>query len=136
MKNNKINTVVRISSPEIDAIFQMVCDHYHIKKDQVNSKLRFPPLKQARQVAHYVCRKALPSASLSMIGFVIGHKDHATVLNSCRRIDELIIPLSNGKIQDESLKSDIAILITKAKQILSEREFSNMGTLITYYNAN
>lgn len=68
---------------------QTVYNFFGVKADMVESKTRKREICQIRQTAHY-CAKELTKDSLWTIGNEIGGKDHATVLNSCRSIQNLM----------------------------------------------
>lgn len=73
----------------IDYIQKVVCDHFGLPVDQINTKTRKREIVQARQVAMYFSKKHTKS-SLATIGLHCGNKDHATVLHACRTITNLI----------------------------------------------
>ncbi len=69
----------------IESIMSEVCTHYSIDHNSIQSRSRKREIVQARQVAMYLAKK-YTDASSSQIGLVIGKKDHATVLHSCKLI--------------------------------------------------
>lgn len=73
----------------INQIRKVVCDYYNLTKQQICSKVRTKNIANARHMAIYLCRKLL-DAPYETIGLEFGKRDHATIMNSCERIEELI----------------------------------------------
>ncbi len=73
----------------IDYIQKVVCDYFEMPVDVLRSKTRKREVVQARQIAMYFA-KTLTKSSLTSIGTSIGGKDHATVLHSCKTVNNLI----------------------------------------------
>lgn len=121
--------------PKIRKIYGIVCDYYKLPMNMVDSKCKLTPLKQARQVAHYVCREVLDKKiPLAAIGVIIGGKDHSSVLHSVRVIRSQVEPIGDRKVLDENLRHDVAILKFKANQLTTGDEFFSMGFMITNQN--
>lgn len=70
----------------ISKIRKIVCDYYNLSKQQICSKVRTKNIANARHMAIYLCRKLL-DAPYEAIGNEFGKRDHATVMNSCERIE-------------------------------------------------
>lgn len=73
----------------IDEIQKVVADFFKISIEEMNSRSRKRDIVQARQIAMYFAKKYTPF-SLTMIGQHIGNKDHATVLHSCKIVNDLL----------------------------------------------
>lgn len=73
----------------IDYIQKVVCDYFDMQVDVLRSKTRKREIVQARQIAMYFA-KTMTKTSLTSIGSQIGGKDHATVLHSCKTVNNLI----------------------------------------------
>lgn len=73
----------------IDTILETVSDHYGLEVAIIHSKSRKREIVQARQVAMYLAKNHT-DFSCSKIGKFIGNKNHATVLHSCKVIEELL----------------------------------------------
>lgn len=86
-----IDKIVKSTRREIsiDYIQKIVCDYFNISVDALKSKTRKREIVQARQVAMYFA-KIFTKNSLSVIGSIIGGKDHATVLHACRTVQNLM----------------------------------------------
>jgi len=65
----------------------MVADHYKVRIPDLKSSTRTKPLVTARQIAMYLVKKHLEK-SLVDIGRSFGGKDHTTVMNALRRIED------------------------------------------------
>ena len=73
----------------IDYIQKVVCDYFDMQVDVLRSKTRKREIVQARQIAMYFA-KTMTKTSLTSIGSQIGGKDHATVLHSCKTVNNLL----------------------------------------------
>ena len=73
----------------IEHIQKIVCDYYGIKVQDVKAKKRTKELTAPRQVAMYISKK-LTDLSLGDIGSAFGGKNHATVIYSCKQVEEKI----------------------------------------------
>ena len=73
----------------IDYIQKVVCDYFDMQVDTLKSKTRKREIVQARQIAMYFA-KTMTKTSLTSIGSQIGGKDHATVLHSCKTVNNLL----------------------------------------------
>ncbi len=86
-----IDRLVRNSKKEISImhIQKIVCDYFNIHVDQLQEKTRKREIVQARQVAMFFS-KSMTKSSLATIGSQIGGKDHATVLHTCKTVNNLM----------------------------------------------
>jgi len=83
----------------VDSISEVVCKHFNIKTELLQTTSRKREIVQARQVAMYLS-KLYTEMSLAQIGSVIGKKNHATVLHACKTVkDQLEV--------DKSFRDDI-----------------------------
>lgn len=67
----------------IDTIIDKVCDHYTVKRSDIFTKSRKRAIVQVRQIAMYLAQQHT-QLSISRIGTLVGNRDHATVLHSCK----------------------------------------------------
>ena len=88
-----------VATITIDDIQKLVADHYHVRMPDLKSKSRTKPLVTARQMAMYLVKKHLDK-SLVDIGRSFGGKDHTTVMNALRRIED-------QQTKDSELKRDL-----------------------------
>jgi chromosomal replication initiator protein len=72
----------------IDYIQKVVSDYFEMDVTTLQSKTRKRHIVQARQLAMFFAKK-FTKASLASIGTQIGKRDHATVLNACKTVDNL-----------------------------------------------
>ena len=70
-----------------DYIQKVICEHFAIKVSDMKAKKRTKEIALPRQIAMYLS-KQLTNLSLSDIGKNFGGKDHATVIYSCKLIEE------------------------------------------------
>lgn len=74
----------RATSPE--KILRTVCEHFEVKHSDIVSRRRPQALSFARHVVMFFLRE-LTELSLSEIGFMLGGRDHTTVLHGIRKIE-------------------------------------------------
>ena len=77
------------SELSISKVRKVVCDYYNLSKQQICSKVRTKHIANARHIAIYLCRKLLDEP-YDAIGNEFGKRDHATIMNSCERVESLI----------------------------------------------
>lgn len=68
---------------------KVVCDYYNLTKQQICSSTRTKNIANPRHIAIYLCRKLL-DAPYESIGEEFGNRDHSTIMNSCKKVEELI----------------------------------------------
>ena len=95
-----------VATITIDDIQRLVADHYKVRLPDLKSKTRTRPLVVARQVAMFLVKKHL-DRSLVDIGRSFGGKDHTTVMNALRRIDDQLNKDSEIKRDLEDLEGRI-----------------------------
>ncbi len=67
----------------------MVCDHFNIEFDKLQSKSRLGDVVNARQIAMYLTKKFTKN-SLKSIGSYYGKRDHTTVIHSIQKVDDFL----------------------------------------------
>lgn len=87
----------------VNKIQQVVCDHFKISEELLQTKTRKREVVQARQLAMYFS-KNYTKYSLSYIGNQIGKKDHATVLYACKAVADLMETDRNFKTHVEEIQ--------------------------------
>lgn len=77
----------------IDQLIAVVCRAYYVTPKGLFTRSRQRSLILPRQIVQWMlCRNVVPNGlSLAAIGLLTGGYDHATVLNSERQIDNLIL---------------------------------------------
>ena len=90
----------------INEIIEKVCAHFKIDTSTLLAKTRKREIVQARQVAMYLAKKHT-DISTPKIGKMIGNKDHATVLHSCKIVKELLDVDKAFKAEVEQLESTL-----------------------------
>ncbi len=95
-----------VATITIDDIQKLVADHYKVRMPDLKSKTRTKPLVTARQVAMFLVKKHL-DRSLVDIGRSFGGKDHTTVMNALRRIEDQLNKDSEIKRDIEDLEGRI-----------------------------
>ncbi len=92
----------------IDQIQKTVAEAFGIKCQEMKSKKRTKEVAIPRQIAMYISKRLL-DMSLSDIGKNFGGKDHATVIYSCRQVEDRIAT-------DDDFKRLVESLINRIRQ--------------------
>ena len=71
----------------IDDILEKVCRHYGVNQQHVFSKSRKRDYVQVRQISMYLAQKYTKMPA-SLIGQLIGNRDHSTVIHSCNTVEQ------------------------------------------------
>lgn len=106
---NKIkieNEVKNSNTLSIDYILIVVCDYFNLSPEMIHAKTRKREIVKARQIAHYFS-KSLTKSSLATIGAKIGGKDHATVLHSCKTVNNLFDTDKRYRFQIEEIEKKL-----------------------------
>ena len=91
----------------VDTIIEVVCKHFGLEKNAIQTKTRKREVVQARQIAMYLA-KNYTDYSTSKIGKFIGNKDHATVLHACKTV--------KGQCEvDKAFRADLEAIEGKLK---------------------
>ena len=88
-----------------DKILSTVSEHMNVTINDIQSTKRSKDIAIARQTVMYLCRN-LTDKSLQSIGETVGGKDHATVYNGIKRIEEKLK-------KDASFEASINAIINK-----------------------
>lgn len=112
-----INTNIKRNYLEIEEIRQIVAIYFSISIYNLDLNSRKREIVNKRQIAHYLA-KIHTAESLSNIGKEIGNKDHATVLNSSKTINNMID--TNSEMIDTKLRyvdviNDLEVMIKNRK---------------------
>lgn len=83
----------------IEEIQRLTAEHFQVRLPDLKSKTRTKPLVTARQAAMWLIKKHLEKPLVD-IGRAFGGKDHTTVINALRRIDDQLT-------KDSEIKKDI-----------------------------
>ena len=75
--------------PTPEAILDYISKYYGVEESLIRGQQRVRDAVQARQIAMYQIRR-MTSLSLKEIGKEFDGRDHTTVINSIKRIEELI----------------------------------------------
>lgn len=94
-------------------IQRFIEDSYGLQKWELDKNTKARAIAQPRQMAMYFASKLTNKCSLNAIGFILGEKDHATVLHAIKTVEDLI-----GS--DQNFKSDILELEFLIKDILHD----------------
>ena len=74
---------------DLNNIIRIIYNYFDLSTEMMKSKSRERTLVVPRQFVHYFARKTTVH-SLSKIGFMAGNKNHSTVSNSVKIINNLI----------------------------------------------
>ena len=90
----------------IDDVQRLVADHFKVRVVDLKTRSRTQPLVIARQISMYLIKKHLDK-SLVEIGRAFGGKDHSTVINALKRVEDQLSTNSNIKNDFNELESAI-----------------------------
>jgi chromosomal replication initiator protein len=90
----------------IDYIQKIASDFFNMPLDKMKKKVREREIVRPRQVGMYFC-KNYTSNSLADIGNAWGGFDHATVLNACTTVENLMDTEPKFKMEVEKLELSI-----------------------------
>ena len=68
---------------------KVVCDYYHLTKQQLAGSIRTKNIANARHISIYLCRKLL-NISYLKIGEEFGGRDHSTIMSACTKVEKQI----------------------------------------------
>ena len=91
-------------TPEL--IIQTVAEHFSITMADIAGNKRNNEIVVPRQIAMYLCRK-MTDASLKNIGALLGKRDHTTIINGQKKIEEEL------KANNASITNNINIIMKK-----------------------
>ena len=117
LAEEKIASIVRAPhrrSLAVEEIQSLVANHYHLAVEEMQSNKRNRDLVLARQVAMYLARRHTDK-NLESIGRIIGNKSHATVLHSCRTVEQLLATDKHLANDVKDLESQLVSLSAEAR---------------------
>ena len=91
---------------KLESVIRVVCENYDVTIDALKGKSRIKDVVEARQICFYILHKKMKLKSVA-VGDMF-NKNHATVLHSCRTIE-------NFMIHEIALKNKINDIITQVK---------------------
>jgi len=113
---------------KINEAFMIVYTLTGITQEQIKSKSRLRPIAQARHLFCYVLRKnyldnsTLYPFSLKEIGKQIGNRDHSTVINSLRELQDLMDSYEDVRLQ---VATAVSMVTDIAEPVLRQKTFSD-----------
>ena len=117
-----------------EEIKKIVASYFRVSLIYLDKNSRQHDIVFPRQIAHYFCRE-YKTGKLSKIGFVIGRKDHATVIHSHKVICDMIDTkyLYEGKFVYEII-DDIRLYIENkiCRDIINSRTYPRRHSVINY----
>jgi chromosomal replication initiator protein len=90
----------------IEEIIAKVCEHYKMDESVLHTKSRKREIVQVRQVAMYLAKKHTDT-STSKIGYLIGKRDHATVIHACKIMKDLVEVDKDMKAEIEEIEASL-----------------------------
>ena len=95
--------VPKVITPQF--IIDVVAEHFNVSPDDITSKKRNSEFVLPRQIVMYLCR-TMTETPLTMIGKILGKKDHTTVMHGIKKITE-------GIATNEELRNKVAMIKKK-----------------------
>lgn len=86
-----VSQAVRLEKKQISiqSIQETVCKYFNLELAAIQANSRKREIVQARQITMFLAKKYTDN-SFSVIGKIVGKKDHATVLHACKTIKDQI----------------------------------------------
>lgn len=109
MAQNALKDIVNPEAPikiTPDFIIQIVAEHFGISKNDIIGKKKPKEIAVPRHIAVYLCRD-MTEATLQDIGKVLGGRDHSTILNSIKFVE------NNIEKENKDIVDNIKILNKK-----------------------
>ena len=105
-----IGQAVRVEQKQISIqmIQDIVCKYFNLEQSILQTKSRKREIVQARQITMYLSKK-YTDCSFSLIGKMIGKKDHATVLHACKTIKDQIDINKSFRSSIEEIESQLRV---------------------------
>lgn len=94
----------KIITPEL--IINTVCEHFHIRKEDILGSKRNSEIVYPRQIAMYLCRE-MTQTQFKEIGNIMGGRDHSTVIHGYEKISYDVKHSENIQNVIEVLKKKI-----------------------------
>ncbi len=108
-----------IPSDEILQEFEFLCNFFDLPMSSITGKQRKLPITIARHfIAVYFHKHSERKLSSLSVGAIIGNRDHSTILNSCRAIE-------NWTRSDSSMQKKWTMFLNYAKNS-SSAQFNNI----------
>jgi len=95
--------VPKVITPQF--IIDVVAEHFNVSPDDITSKKINSEFVLPRQIVMYLCR-TMTETPLTMIGKILGKKDHTTVMHGIKKITE-------GIATNEELRNKVAMIKKK-----------------------
>ena len=105
--NNSVNVQNENNNElNINKVKKVVCDYYHLTKQQLAGSIRTKNIANARHIAIYLCRKLL-DAPYEKIGDEFGGRDHSTIINAYQKIENDLKTNDQLEIVINELKNNL-----------------------------
>ncbi len=92
-------------------ILNTVATYYSLSVNQITGKLRVSQIATARHISIYLIRKLIPNISLDKIGETFSNRDHATIIHSVSKVEDLLKTDQQTKQAVEDIKSRLNGLV-------------------------
>lgn len=92
--------------PTKDSVVDAVCSYFQIKSTQLKGKRRDQSVVLPRQILMYLLRTEL-GVGLKEIGFLIGGRDHTTIMHGVEKISEILPTSEKIRVDIEGIKKQM-----------------------------
>jgi chromosomal replication initiator protein len=65
-----------------------VCNYYQVESKHIFGRKRNRPYVRPRQIVAYIAKNNIPNITYKDIGRYLGNRDHSTMINSVKSIDD------------------------------------------------
>tara|TARA_B110000438_G_C15766658_1_gene629935 strand:- start:100 stop:1419 length:1320 start_codon:yes stop_codon:yes gene_type:complete len=94
--------------PEPENVIATIADYFNVSKEEIKSSSRSSQIIRARRISSYILRKDLHMTA-SASGHIIGNKNHATVLNAVKFIEDNLISDKNLRYNIQQIRNSLNI---------------------------
>jgi len=94
--------------PEPENVITAIADYFNVSEEEIKSSSRSSQIIRARRISSYILRKDL-HLTASASGYIIGNKNHATVLNAVKFIENKLISDKNLRYNIQQIRNSLNI---------------------------
>ena len=94
--------------PEPESVITIIANYFNVSEEEIKSSSRSSQIIRARRMSSYILRKDL-HLTASASGNIIGNKNHATVLNAVKFIEDNLISDKNLRYNLQQIRNSLNI---------------------------
>ena len=94
--------------PDPKNVITVIAEYFNVSEEEIKSSSRSSQIIRARRISSYILRKDL-HLTASVSGHIIGNKNHATVLNAVKFIEDNLISDKNLRYNIQQIRNSLNI---------------------------